>query len=136
LHFFFSELFAFIFWLKNWVLSLFLLICSSSLYIVRIGSLPVMSGKYFFYVIWLLKLFKSFLSFFSRFKHVFLKIHLFICAYIVWAISPPCPSPLPLHTSHFQAESALPFLQFCWREVISNNKNTLALLPCTSVLQP
>jgi hypothetical protein len=33
-------------------------------------------------------------------------IHLFTCAYIVWAISSPCPQPLPF--PHFQAEPVLP----------------------------
>jgi hypothetical protein len=40
----------------------------------------------------------------------FIYIHLFICAYIVWAISPPCPlppssSPFP---PRFQEEPVLP----------------------------
>jgi hypothetical protein len=40
------------------------------------------------------------LGFFFFFLFFGLFIHLFICAYIVWAISSPCP-PLP----HFQAET-------------------------------
>jgi hypothetical protein len=41
----------------------------------------------------------------------FFFIHLFICAYIVWAISPPCPlpPPFPSYPSLFQAEPVLPF---------------------------
>jgi hypothetical protein len=73
-------------------------------------------------------------------------IHLFICAYIVWAISPLCPLPLPFHLASKQN------LEFCWREDVTNNKKDtafllvsdkdsytdrfLALLPCTCVLQP
>jgi hypothetical protein len=66
---------------------------------------------------------------------------IFICAYIVWVISPSC---LASRQYLFWP------LQFCWREDISNNKKDsifaswdkdsyterfLALLPCTSVLQ-
>jgi hypothetical protein len=29
-----------------------------------------------------------------KFKKIFF-VHLFTCAYIVWVISPPCPSPPP-----------------------------------------
>jgi hypothetical protein len=83
----------------------------------------------------------------------FFKIHLFICAYIVWAISPlylPPPPPSPTSLA-FRQNLFCPFLQFCWREDISNNKKDiefllvldkdsyterfLALLPCTCVLQ-
>jgi hypothetical protein len=39
------------------------------------------------------------------FGSFFFFIHLFICAYIVWAISPLCPPP---HLSCFQAETVLP----------------------------
>jgi hypothetical protein len=37
-------------------------------------------------------------------------ISLFLCAYIVWAISSPYPSPppFPLNPPHFEAESVLP----------------------------
>jgi hypothetical protein len=82
-------------------------------------------------------------------------IHLFICAYIVWAISSPCPPPLPFPLQCPLASRQnlfCPFLQFCWSEDISNNKKDiaillvwnkdsyterlLALLPCTNVLQP
>jgi hypothetical protein len=42
-------------------------------------------------------------------KILFIFIHLFTCAYIVWAISPPCPQPsFPLQPPHFQAEPVLP----------------------------
>jgi hypothetical protein len=42
---------------------------------------------------------------------LFFFIHLFICAYIVWALSPPCllPPPSPPHPPRFQAEPILPF---------------------------
>jgi hypothetical protein len=39
-------------------------------------------------------------------------VHLFTCAYIVWAISPPCPPHFPLlppTPACFQAEPVLPF---------------------------
>jgi hypothetical protein len=79
-------------------------------------------------------------------------IHLFIYAYIVWVISPPLfpgpslPPPSPLGSSQ---NLFCPYLQFCWREDISNNKKDKAfllveiriairrfqaLLPCTCVL--
>jgi phage shock protein PspC (stress-responsive transcriptional regulator) len=55
-------------------------------------------------------------------------IHLFICAYIVWAISPPAPpSPPSPPTLHFQQNQFCPVLQFYWREDISNNKKELCL---------
>jgi hypothetical protein len=42
---------------------------------------------------------------------LFFFIHLFICAYIVWAVSPPCPPPPPSPPPppRFQAEPILPF---------------------------
>jgi hypothetical protein len=40
---------------------------------------------------------------------MFFFIHLFIYAYIVWAISPPCPLPSLPHLPCFQAEPVLPF---------------------------
>jgi hypothetical protein len=54
-------------------------------------------------------LFIYFSLLFCAFKK-FLKIHLFICAYIVWTISPSCPSPLPCtpYPHRFQAEPVLP----------------------------
>jgi hypothetical protein len=74
--------------------------------------------------------------------------------YIVWAISLPCtPSP-PSPSTPFTSRQNLfcPLLQFCWKEDISNNKKDIALLlvwdkesyterflalvSCTSVLQP
>jgi hypothetical protein len=81
-------------------------------------------------------------------------IHLFMCAYIVWVISPPCPPPLcsPPNPLHFQAETVLPLSLTLLKRKHSNNKkdkdffaswdkdsNTerfLAMLPCTNVLQP
>jgi hypothetical protein len=33
--------------------------------------------------------------------HIFFFTHLFKCAYIVWAISPPCPCPFPLPPHFF-----------------------------------
>jgi hypothetical protein len=80
-------------------------------------------------------------------------IHLFICVCIVWAISPPCLPPLPQTPTPLTSRQNLfcPFLQFCWRENIRDNKKDiafllvditiatqrfLALLPCTCVLQP
>jgi hypothetical protein len=56
-----------------------------------------------------------FLNFFLFF------IHLFICAYIVCSIFPPYP--LVSRQNLF-----CPFLQFCWREDISNNKEDKAFL--------
>jgi hypothetical protein len=83
------------------------------------------------------------------YAHVFLFllfIHLFIFAYIVWAISPP-PIPLASRQNLF-----CPLLKFCWKKNIRDNKKDiafllawdkdsyterfLALLPCTCVLQP
>jgi hypothetical protein len=48
------------------------------------------------------------ISMFSSFFLFF--IHLFTCAYIVWAIVPPCPSPTPYPPtlSCFQVEPVLP----------------------------
>jgi hypothetical protein len=98
-------------------------------------------------------LFSEFLLYFLLF-YFLLFIHLFICAYIVWAISPPCPlspsfSPTLL-TSRQNLFCLL--LQCCWRENIRDNKKVIALLlawikdnyierflellPCTCVLQP
>jgi hypothetical protein len=51
-------------------------------------------------------LLKVILFFVSKFI-LFLIIHLFTCANIVWFISLPC-SPPPLHSPHFQAEPILP----------------------------
>jgi Flp pilus assembly protein TadB len=50
-----------------------------------------------------------FVCLFFCFYKVFF-IHLFICAYIVWAISHPCPlpPPSPLHPLCFHAEPVLP----------------------------
>jgi hypothetical protein len=50
---------------------------------------------------------------------------LFICAYIVWGFSPPYPCPLCLTTC---PHASKPFLQFCWRADISNNKKYIAFL--------
>jgi hypothetical protein len=58
----------------------------------------------------------------TSFCSFFFFIHLFICAYIVRAISPSCPTPLGPSSPqppHFQAE---PVLHFSPREDISNNK--------------
>jgi hypothetical protein len=63
-------------------------------------------------------------------KIFFSFIHLFMCAHIVWAIFSPCspfptspPTPLASKLSLFS-----PFLQFCWRVDISNNKKDKAFL--------
>jgi hypothetical protein len=76
-----------------------------------------------------------------------------MCAYIVWVISPSCPSfltpPTPLNS---RQNLFCPLLQFCWREYIRDNKKDMAFLlawekdsyierflalrPCTCVLQP
>jgi hypothetical protein len=82
------------------------------------------------------------------------KIHLLICAYIVWAISFPCPWPPPSPLIPLASRQNLfcPLLEFCWRENIRDDKKDiaflldwdkdsyterfLALLPCTCVLQP
>jgi hypothetical protein len=76
--------------------------------------------------------------------------HLFICAYIVWAIFPPCPLPSP-SSPHCQAEPVLPSYSillkrrhnqqerhsvFASWDKGSYIERFLALLPCTSVLQP
>jgi hypothetical protein len=52
----------------------------------------------------------SLLSLFRCLISTFLKsfIHLFTYAYIVWAISFPCPLPTP-PLSHFEAEPVLPY---------------------------
>jgi hypothetical protein len=59
-----------------------------------------------------------------------LLIHLFICAYIVWAISSPCPLSLPLPPTLLASRQNLfcPPLQFCWRENIRDNKKDIAFL--------
>jgi hypothetical protein len=52
------------------------------------------------------------LTFLWIFKFIIIIIffmHLFTCAYIVWAISPPSRSPL--YPPCFQAEPVLPFSQ-------------------------
>jgi hypothetical protein len=56
---------------------------------------------------------------------LFFFIHLFICAYIVWGLSPPYPCPLCLPSPSHASKS---FLQFCWRADISNNKKGIAFL--------
>jgi hypothetical protein len=84
-------------------------------------------------------------------EFLFLKlfIHLFICANIVRVIATP---PLPASLLAPRQNLFCPFLQFCWREDINNNKKDkafllvwdkysyterfLGLLPCTCVLQP
>jgi hypothetical protein len=63
----------------------------------------------------------------------FLIVLLFICAYEAWVISPPCPHPLPYHPLHPLPPSPplplntrqklfCPYLSFCWRDSISNNR--------------
>jgi hypothetical protein len=55
------------------------------------------------------------LNFFLFFIYLFIFINLFICAYIVWSISPPCPQPpsfLP-HPLASRQKLFCPFLQFC-----------------------
>jgi hypothetical protein len=46
----------------------------------------------------------------KHFLFLFLIIHLFTCAYIVWVISPPCLTslPFPPFPPHFQTEPVLP----------------------------
>jgi hypothetical protein len=81
-------------------------------------------------------------------------IHLYICVYIVWTISPTHPLPPASPSTSLNSRQSLfyPFLQFCWREDISDNKKDIALLlvwdkksyterflsllPCTCVLKP
>jgi hypothetical protein len=46
----------------------------------------------FKYTLILLNFFKGFYMHLLRCSCVFFFIHLFICAYIVWVISPPCPT--------------------------------------------
>jgi hypothetical protein len=71
---------------------------------------------------------------FSQYLYIFsffgLFIHLFLCAYIIWAISPLCPHPLPLPSTPLASRQNLflPLLQFHWREDISNNKKDIAFL--------
>jgi hypothetical protein len=57
-------------------------------------------------------------------------VHLFTCAYIVGAISSPCPWPPPSSPHPLTSRQNLfcPLLQFCWREDISNNKKDIAFL--------
>jgi hypothetical protein len=46
----------------------------------------------------------------SEYRNLFLLfVYLFICAYIVWVISSPCPSPSSSPTPQFQAGPILPF---------------------------
>jgi hypothetical protein len=72
-----------------------------------------------------------FLSHASSPKNFFLLfIHLFICAYIVWAIPPPCsppPSSFPIPLA-FRQNLFWPLIQFCWREDISKNKKDIVFL--------
>jgi hypothetical protein len=63
--------------------------------------------------------------------------YLFICAYIVWTISPsyPLSHPLPLLPTPLSSRHNMffPLLQLCWREDISNNKKDV-YYTCTCVL--
>jgi hypothetical protein len=92
----------------------------------------------------------SHLNVWSRVNSFFVFLHVFMCAYIV-SFLPSAPHLLPLSSPHptFRQNLFFPFLQFHWREDISNNKKVssswdkdsyierfLALLPCKSVLQP
>jgi hypothetical protein len=55
--------------------------------------------------------------------YLFIFIHLLICAYIVWAISPPTPTPsLSPIPPHFQVEPVLPFSPILLKRRHSNNK--------------
>jgi hypothetical protein len=62
-----------------------------------------------------LHILKGFLKFF---------IHLFMCAYIVWAISPPCPHylPLPPTLTPLLPETILPFSPILSKRGHSKNK--------------
>jgi hypothetical protein len=55
---------------------------------------------------------------------IFVIIHLFTCAYIVWVISPPCPLPhsLPPSPPHFQAEPVLPLSLILLKKRHKHNK--------------
>jgi hypothetical protein len=97
---------------------------------------------------------QAWLHFIYFYYSCFFFIHLFICAYIVWAISLPypLPPPSPLHPPHLQAEPVLPsspillnsrHKQYKERHSIfaswvkdSYTERFLAFLPCTCVLQP
>jgi hypothetical protein len=52
---------------------------------------------------------------------------IFTCAYIVWAISPPYPHPLPTTPPCFQAEPVLPYL-ILWKRRHKHNKKDKAFL--------
>jgi hypothetical protein len=78
---------------------------TSTVYVAKFDSGVGKDCNLFSPTILFLKIFQE--SIFS----FFFFIHVFICAYIVSVISPPCPpllSSLP-YPPHFQAEPVLPF---------------------------
>jgi hypothetical protein len=89
-------------------------------------KLPVwfIKGKSFLHSFILFLLVILFLNFeiLPNYHFLFLLlIHLFICAYIVWAISPPYPS-------HFQAEPVLPSSPTLLKRKHKRNKKDIAFL--------
>jgi hypothetical protein len=66
----------------------------------------------------------------SYLRFCFFIILLLTCAYIVWVISPPCPSPLPspLFHTQFQAGPVLPLLLVLLKKRDKPNKEDKAFL--------
>jgi hypothetical protein len=61
------------------------------------------------------------------FCYLFLIIHLFTCAYIVWVISPPCPL-LPPSPPQFQAGPFLPLSLILLKKRHKHNKEDKVFL--------
>jgi hypothetical protein len=68
----------------------------------------------------------------SSHKLFFFFIYIFICAYIVWVISPPAPPPPPSPSYPdlpcFQAEPVLPFSPILLKRIRNNKRDKVFLL--------
>jgi hypothetical protein len=105
-------------WSMCWIKLARFISFSNGLYNLILLNLILPKESSFIYLfLWLWEIFNVFLFFYFF-------IRLFICVYIVWVISPFCPllplsPPTPLTSRQYLF---CPFLQFCWRVHISNNK--------------
>jgi hypothetical protein len=143
MHFFFSDVGSRILYIdyRNQIKSIFALIKNNP-------NLGNKRNGYFFYFLVLSKLwygaFQSLIFFFTVYSFICMCIH---SLGHLSSLLPPPPAPLASRKNLF-----CPLLQFCWQENITDNKKNvafllawdkdsytdrfLALLPCTSVLQP
>jgi hypothetical protein len=82
------------------------------------------------YSFWALESFVQEFCFFFNIWFVFLKTHLFTCAYIVLVTSPPCLplAPSPSFPSQFQAGPVLPLSLILLKERDKPNKEDKAFL--------